>query len=118
MWDQIAIAAAAGVPSFIIAWMAHKRSKHVDAVSEQSGVATETRAGTAQIFDGLNKMISNLQEDNTNFRTDIENLRDRLDVISTERDGLRLEVNRLYLKYGDNGASLIPLAKAPAAQTS
>lgn len=118
-----------GLPATILGILAYRRSRKVDAVAEQSGVATETRAGIAQIIQGLNDMIENLQEDNQVFRAEgkdwavrIKNLdmdfatrlRDltvRLDAISQERDEFRRErdecrreVARLFRKYGeDNG---------------
>lgn len=89
--------------SLTIGILGHRRSKQVDATSEQSGAASNHRAGTAQVLDGLNALIDQLQEDNTTFRADIKELVARLDAITVERDALRLEVARLKKLYGANG---------------
>jgi hypothetical protein len=87
-----------------LGFLAYRRSIHVDAVSTQSGIATDNRAGTAQIIDGLNKLIDNLQEDNQSFRDDLKQCAVRIEAISAERDVLRLELAKLRRLYGyDNG---------------
>lgn len=103
--NEIVIALVVGLPSLTIAVLAYRRSRQVDAVAEKSGVAANGRAGTAQIIEGLKSLVEALQLDNDNFREDIKALIIRLDVITTERDTLRLEVARLRKKYGDNGES-------------
>lgn len=92
-----------GVPSLVIGLLSWVRSRKVDAVAAQSGALTETRAGTAQIIEGLNLLIDQLQDDNKTFRDDIKYLTLRLDAIAKERDELRRELNRLQRKYGENG---------------
>lgn len=101
--DEIIQAIVIGLPSFALGYLAYRRSKKVDAVVEQSGIATETRAGTAQIIEGLNQLIDNLQDDNRSFREDIKYLTLRLDAISKERDELRQKLNQMMRKYGENG---------------
>lgn len=101
--QQVVYGLVIGLPSFLLGYLAYRRSRKVDAVSAQSGIATETRAGTAQIIEGLNQLIDNLQDDNRLFREDIKYLTLRLDAISKERDELRRKLNRLNRLYGDNG---------------
>lgn len=93
---------AIGMPSFFLGYLAYRRSVRVDQISEQSGIATSTRAGTAQIIEGLNQLIDNLQDDNKNFRDDIKYLTLRLDQISNERDALKAELSRMHKMYGDD----------------
>jgi uncharacterized coiled-coil protein SlyX len=96
----------AGLPILIgaaIAWSGHRRSKRVDAVSEQSGVATEARAGTAQIIEGLNQLIDQLQEDYREARLELRAMVLRLDALAKERDALTLDLARLRKRYGVNG---------------
>jgi len=102
-WGQVAMALLIGAPSFALGYMALQRSRKVDAISAQSGVATDARAGTAQIIEGLNRLIDNLQEDNASFREDIRYLTVRLDAVTKERDDLRIRLNRLARRYDDNG---------------
>ena len=103
--DPIIQAILIGLPATALGFLAWWRSRKVDAVAEQSGAVTETRAGTAQVIDGLNQLIDNLQDDNRLFREDIKYLTLRLDVIVKERDELRRELNRLNRKYGENGVT-------------
>lgn len=100
---QVITALLIGLPSFLLGYLAYRRARKVDAVAAQSGVMTESRAGTAQIIEGLNLLIDQLQDDNKTFRDDIKYLTLRLDAIAKERDQLRRELNRLQRKYGENG---------------
>ena len=102
-WQATIIGVAAPVAALALGVLGYQRSRHVDRISEQSGVATDTRAGTAQIIEGLNGLIDNLQEDNKEFRADIRACALRLDTITTERDGLKRELARLRRRYGENG---------------
>lgn len=101
--NEALVALIAAVPAFLIGFLAYRRSLKVDEVSEQSGLASNHRAGTAQVIEGLNKLIDQLQEDNESFRRDIKDLAARLVVITAERDALKLEVARLRKKYAING---------------
>jgi peptidoglycan hydrolase CwlO-like protein len=101
-WNEVLAALVIGLPSLAIGLLAYRRSRKVDAVSEQSGASSNHRAGTAQVIEGLNELIDNLQEDNKGFRADIRYLTDRLDTITKERDLLKLEVARLKKRYGNN----------------
>jgi uncharacterized coiled-coil protein SlyX len=101
--QQVLYAIVAGVPALILGILAYRRSKKVDAVAQQSGAATESRAGTAQIIEGLNEIIDSLQEDNKMWREDIRYLTNRLDLNDKQREDLRNELVRMHRKYGDNG---------------
>lgn len=102
-WGQVWVALAVGVPSLIIGVMAHRRSVQVDAASEQSGAASNNRAGYLQVQVALESLIDTYQEDTKGFRDEIKYLVARLDVVTKERDDLRLEVARLRKRYGVNG---------------
>jgi hypothetical protein len=98
------IAVFSAVSGAGLGYLAYRRSVKVDATTAQSGVATENRAGVAQIIDGLNQLIDNLQEDNVSFRADLKECAIRITAISKERDDLRLELAWLRRRYGyDNG---------------
>lgn len=107
-WEQVGGGLALAAPSFALGYLAYRRSRTVDAVSAQSGVASDTRAGTAQVIDGLNKLIDNLQEDNKDFRDDIKQCALDLKAVVVERDELRLELARLRRRYGENGPTQTP----------
>lgn len=100
--DIVIQATLIGLPATILGILAYRQSRKVDAVAEQSGVATETRAGTAQIIEGLNNLVDNLQEDNKVFRDELKYLTQTLGAVVLERDELRKEVARLRRKYGEN----------------
>src|SRR5688572_27423201 len=101
MMDTVVQALLIGLPATVLGLLAYRRSRRVDAVAAQSGIATETRAGTAQIIEGLNHLIDNLQEDNAVIRADFKYLTTRLDTVIEERDALRREVAELRRKYGE-----------------
>jgi len=104
-WDTV-ITVAPIVVAGAVAWWGYRRSIRVDAVSEKSGVATETRAGTQQIIDGLNTLIDQLQEGALAHRETITFLTSRLDAILVENEGLKRELARLRKKYGEeNGVT-------------
>lgn len=100
--EQVFTALLIGLPSFLLGYLAYRRARKVDAVAAQSGVITETRAGTAQIIEALNLLVDQLQDDNRTFREDIKYLTLRLDAIAKERDELKRQLSRLQRKYGEN----------------
>ena len=101
-WEPV-ITAAPIVVAGVVAWWGYRRSIRVDAVSEKSGVATETRAGTAQIIDGLNSLVDQLQEGTASHRETIKFLTERIDRVLAENVELRLDNARLRKRYGVNG---------------
>lgn len=86
-----------------VAWWGYKRTRKSDAVSEQSGVATETRAGTQQIIDGLNTLIDQYQEGAALHKEAMHYLQERLDAVLAENTTLKMELARIRHKYGENG---------------
>ena len=99
--DAVIQAILIGLPATILGLLAYRRSRKVDAVAEQAGVAIEARAGTAQIIEGLNALVDNLQTDNKVFRDDFKFFTERLNECFAEREKLRQEVARLRKKYGE-----------------
>lgn len=112
-WTALILGLAGTVTGATIGYLGHRRSKTVDTASAQSGIASNHRAGTAQVIEGLNLLIEQYQEDNATFRDDLRTLANRLDIVTAERDALRLEVARLHRKYGEDGS----LAPAPVTPT-
>lgn len=111
MDPAIVVALVGGSVSLTAAVMGYRRSKVVDATSAQSGAANNHRAGTAQILEGLNDLIDQLQENNETIRSDIKDLAARLQVVTAERDALRIEVARLRRKYGNGDDTPNPPTK-------
>lgn len=113
---QIITSVWAGAASLTVGILGYLHSKKVDATAAQAGVTSETRAGTAQIIDGLNGLVDQLQEDNTALR---EALRDqakhyveRLDEIDRKCALMKTELDRFRRRYGDviadNGSAVKP----------
>lgn len=98
------IAITAGLPSIVVAVLTYRRSTKVDSVAAQAGIATESRAGTAQIIEGLNGLIDNLQEDNVAFRDEVRYLTGRMTELIAEGDACRRKLNDLHRRYGENGS--------------
>jgi hypothetical protein len=100
--QQALYALVVALPSFLIGFLAYKRSVKVDAVAAQSGLSADSRAGAAQVIEGLNQLIDNLQEDNKEFREGIRYCTARFEAVALERDELRQRLAHLYRKYGDS----------------
>lgn len=96
-WEQITalLGVLGGTTLGYLGW---HRSRQVDATSAQSGVASETRAGTAQVIDALNALLDQVQEDNREFRAEGREFKEairacaaHLEVVTAERDEARRE---------------------------
>lgn len=81
-------------------YLLHKRSKVSDAVSAQSGVASEHRAGTQQIIEGLNKLLDQAQETIVDDREVIKLLEGRVETFSALLDACKAENARLRRENG------------------
>lgn len=92
----ILVALIGAAVSSIAAFFGYRRSKVVDATSAQSGVASNHRAGTQQVIEGLNDLLDQFQEENGRLRAEA-------DIRATRIEALTLEVARLRKRYGDNG---------------
>lgn len=90
------------IPSFILGYLAYRQSKHVDKVTEQSGIVTSQAGAVQQVIDGLNKLVFNLQEDNKLLRANLTDLGAKLSELVAERDSLKRDMADLSKKYGIN----------------
>lgn len=102
-WEQ-AFAAGSVIIAAAVAWWGHRRGQKSDEVSKQSGMATETRAGTQQIIDGLNALVDQLQESDQVKHATIVYLESRLTAVAKELEEAKLELSRLRRKYGEDGS--------------
>lgn len=90
------------IPSFILGYLGYRRAIRVDKITEQSGVAMSQHGAISQVVEGLNSLISVLQQDNEILRKGIENLQDKLDKITVEQIELIEQIANLrqeLLKY-------------------
>lgn len=97
--NAILIALAAGIPSFLLGFLAYRRSVKVDAVAAQVSVSTDSRAGTQQIIEGLNSLVENLQEDNKALRDEARYLLQRISNLTEETNKLKAELDIFRKKY-------------------
>lgn len=88
-----AITAGLGIAKF-------RQSKKVDATSAQSGAASNHRAGTQQVIDGLNSLLDQAQETIKDDRDVITLLEGRIGKFALELDACRKENARLRRIYG------------------
>jgi len=100
---EVIIAVWAGATSIILAYLTYRRSVKVDAVSAQAGMTDRSTAGTAQIIEGLNRLLDQVQEDNKDLRDEARGMLVRLAAQSAENDQMRRRLYRYSSKYGDNG---------------
>lgn len=91
-WEQITLIVGT-VGGVLIGYLGYHRSRKVDAVSAQAGVASETRAGTAQVIEALNAIIDQIQEDNRDFREQGKEFRDALRQCAERVTGLSAELD-------------------------
>lgn len=91
------------VIALAVAWWGYKRGSKSDAVAGQLGMASETRAGTQQIMDGLNALIDQLQEGAATHKDTVAYLQARLDHVIDENIALKVENLALRRQYGING---------------
>lgn len=91
-WMGIITAVATGT----FAFLKFRQSQKVDATSAQSGIASNHRAGTQQVIEGLNQLVDQLQEENGRLLTEASSRATRLEAAT-------LEVARLRKLYGANG---------------
>lgn len=83
------------IPSFILGYLAYRRSIKVDRFTEQTGFAASQTGALAQVINGLNQLIDNLQEDNQVLRDNLRDIRKRLDEITLERLAFIKEIDNL-----------------------
>lgn len=101
-WQEVGQIGSLIVAAAAARW-GYLQSKKSDEVSEQSLIATETRAGLQSIITGLNTFIDQLQEGVVSHRETVLYLESRLAFVIAENLELRAELGRLRKKYGENG---------------
>lgn len=89
-----AVSALVAIPTTLLGYLIFLHSRKVDKRSEVS-------VALAQVTDGLNRLIDNLQEDNKTIRAEVRYCAERLAAVVLERDGLREELRQLHIKYGE-----------------
>jgi len=100
---ELIVAIWAGVTSIGLAYLTYRKSIKVDAVAAQASIGGESRAGTAQIIEGLNSLVDQLQEDNKDLREEARNLLIRIASLISESEDVRRRLMAFQRKYGDNG---------------
>lgn len=115
--QQFILGVASAVIAAVSGYLLHRRSKVSDAVSAQSGAASDHRAGVQQVIEGLNALLTHAQktiaDDRVTIKDDqatIKLLEERIIADNTthtacmaENARLRDENARLRKLYGVNG---------------
>ena len=78
-----------------VALLAYRRSRKVDALSEQAGIRTEASDTIEQIISGLKSLVQALQDDNVSLRDTIRELRTDISTLRQEIVNLRQTVIEL-----------------------
>lgn len=92
-----------GLPSFLLGYLAYRRSVRADKISEQSGIASNKTEGIAQALDGMNKLVVSLNAYILLLQADSAVDKEDIKILTIQRDTLQKELNRMYKKYGENG---------------
>lgn len=94
---ELAVIAGIGAPivALVSTILIYMRGRHIDEVTERTGITTEFRVGQAQINEWQQDLIALLQEDNRILRAEFAELKSQF-------KDLTKEVNRLYRKYGES----------------
>lgn len=96
LWQHPAvIGLLVGLPSSALGYMVYRRSRDVDDVAEQAGIATGQRESIGQVVDGLNRIITALQDDNGLLRKEVISGRTDIDVCLRNVSELRKRVDEL-----------------------
>lgn len=98
--SEALVAVAAGVPSFLLGYLAYRRSVRVDAVAAQVSVSDDSRAGVAQVVEGLNRIIDGLNRLLDQVQEENAGLRAQLTLVIEECGHLRHKVAELQKRYG------------------
>lgn len=106
-WEQVT-GGVGVIGGIAIGYLSHRRSRKVDAVSEQSGIAADTRAGVAQAFEELTSLARLVQDDNQAFRDDLKQCNARFEGLTMKYDALNRQLVRMHRKYGENGNGTPP----------
>jgi len=101
-WPEIFAGVGAITTALALYW-GYKHTKRADAVTEKSGIATETREGTLMVIDGLNALIDQWQEAWEVGRDTSRYLQERLDEALAVIDVLKKENAMMKKRYGING---------------
>lgn len=99
-WEQVLGGLALAIPATALGYMTYRLSRKKDAVSEQSGVASNHRAGTEQVIQGLNLLLDQAQETIKDDREIKALLEAKIKQFLADNEACRAE-NALYrAKYG------------------
>lgn len=104
---EIAYGLGTAVLGATVSILGYRKSQKNDAIAAQAGVSSETRAGTEQVIEGMNKLVDQQQEDIATLRARLgeqaEYYTKQLDEIEKKCGLMKAELDRFRQKYG-NGA--------------
>lgn len=96
-WHPAVIGLLVGLPSSLLGYLIYRRSRELDEAAEQAGIATAQRESIGQVVDGLNRIITALQEDNAFLRTEVSVGREDVKACLRKVSDLRRRVDELEM---------------------
>lgn len=132
-WENPAVVGLIiAIPASILGYLGYRRSRRVDEVAKQAGMADSHATSIGQVVDGLNKVIAAVQSDNHDLRKEVlelratvdplrktvEEIRARLDLVETGNIDLRAKNRELEREnsvlHAENEAFKIEIATLKA----
>jgi len=99
--NAVFIAIIAAFASAVPAYLAYKRSKKTDAIAAQASIATVEQGTISQVIEGLNTLVTNLQNDNAVLRQTIQDLNAKVEEIIQRCEGLKAQLAELKSYVSD-----------------
>lgn len=103
IWENPAVVGLIlAMPATALGYLGYRRSRGVDEVAKQAGLASSQSTSVGQAIDGLNRVIDALQHDNKVLRDElillkqgVELVQARLDVVEKENARLERELAKI-----------------------
>lgn len=88
-WENPAVVGLIiAIPATALGVVGYLRSRKLDEVAEQAGIATTHTNSIGQVIGGLNSVITAVQSDNDDLRAEVMALRKTVDEIRTRLDAV------------------------------
>lgn len=76
------------IPATLLGYLGYRRSKGIDEVAKQAGIASTNATSIGQVVDGLNTVIAAVKGDNDDLRKEVLALRKTVDEIRARLDAV------------------------------
>lgn len=103
-WEQVFAGLALAVPATMLGYLTYRASRKKDAVSAQSGVVSDHRAGIEQIIKGYDLLLDQAQETIKDDAAVKKLLEERIEKFVALLEACNAKNARLLRKYGATDA--------------